>query len=171
MPVAAWTGGVLSGVTLTQIATGTNFSCALSAAGAAYCWGLGTSGQLGNNTITSSSVPVAVYTGGALAGVTLTQITANGATACALSVAGAAFCWGAGGSGQLGNGTTTAAQSTAVAVTTSGTLLGVILTQIVTGGTSTCALSVAGTAFCWGAGAAASWETARPPPPRAQRWR
>jgi alpha-tubulin suppressor-like RCC1 family protein len=143
---------VLSGVTLTQIATGTNFSCALSAAGAAYCWGLGTSGQLGNNTSTSSSAPVAVYTGGVLSGVTLTQITANGATACALSAAGAAYCWGAGGSGQLGNGSTTAAQTTAVAVTTSGVLSGAILTQIVAGGTSTCALSAAGAAYCWGAG-------------------
>ena len=152
VPVAVWTGGVLSGVTLTQIATGTNFSCALSAAGAAYCWGLGTSGQLGNNTTTSSSVPVAVYTGGVLSGVTLTQITANGATACVLSAAGAAYCWGAGGSGQLGNGSTTAAQSTAVAVTTSGTLSGVILSQVVTGGTSTCALTHHGAAFCWGAG-------------------
>jgi len=152
VPVAAWTGGVLSGVTLTQITTGTNFSCALSAAGAAYCWGLGTSGQLGNNTTTSSSVPVAVYTGGVLSGVTLTQITANGATVCALSAAGAAYCWGAGGSGQLGNNTTTAAQSTAVAVTTSGALSGTVLTQVIAGGTSTCALTHQGAAFCWGAG-------------------
>ena len=152
VPVAAWTGGALSGVTLTEITTGTNFSCALSAAGAAYCWGLGTSGQLGNNTTTSSGVPVAVYTGGALAGVTLTQISANGATVCALSAAGAAYCWGAGGSGQLGNGTTTAAQSTAVAVTTSGVLSGTVLTEIISGGTSTCALSAGGAAYCWGAG-------------------
>jgi alpha-tubulin suppressor-like RCC1 family protein len=152
VPVAAWTSGVLSGVTLTEITTGTNFSCALSAAGAAYCWGLGTSGQLGNNSILSSSLPVAVYTGGALSGLTLTQITANGASACALASTGAAFCWGAGGSGQLGNGTTSAAQSTAVPVTTSGVLSGLILTGISSGGTSTCALASTGVAFCWGAG-------------------
>ena len=152
VPVAVSTSRALSGVTLTQIVTGTNFSCALSAAGAAYCWGLGTSGQLGNNSTASSGTPVAVYTGGVLSGVTLTQLSANGATACGLSSAGAAFCWGAGGGGQLGNGSTTTAQSTAVAVTTSGALSGVILTQLITGGTSTCALSTAGAAFCWGAG-------------------
>jgi alpha-tubulin suppressor-like RCC1 family protein len=152
VPVAVWTGGVLSGVTLTEISTGTNFSCALSAAGAAYCWGLGTSGQLGNNSTTSSSTPMAVYTGGVLAGVTLTQINANGASACALASTGAAYCWGAGGSGQLGNGTTTAAQSTAVAVTTSGVLSGLTLIGISTGGNTTCALASTGAAYCWGAG-------------------
>jgi alpha-tubulin suppressor-like RCC1 family protein len=152
VPVAARTGGVLSGVTLTQITTGTNFSCALSSAGAVYCWGLGTSGQLGNNSTTSSSLPVAVYTGGALSGLTLTQITANGASACALASTGAAFCWGAGGSGQLGNGTTTAAQSTPVAVTTSGVLSGLILTGISDGGSTACALASTRAAFCWGAG-------------------
>ncbi len=147
VPVAVYTGGVLSGVDLTQITAGTNFTCALDAAGAAYCWGLGTSGQLGNGTTTSSSIPVLVTTSGALSGVTLTQITADGATTCALASAGTAYCWGAGGSGQLGNGTTTAAQSTAVPV--SG---GLTLTQITAGGTSVCALSSAGTAYCWGAG-------------------
>ena len=151
VPVAAVTSGALSGVTLTQIASGTNFSCALSAAGAAYCWGLGTSGQLGNNAGTSSLVPVAVYTGGALSGVTLTQLTANGATACALSAAGAAYCWGLGTSGQLGNNSTTSS-NVPVAVTTSGALSGAVLTQVVTGGTSTCGLTRQGTAFCWGAG-------------------
>ena len=53
-----------------------------------------------------------------LAGVTLTQISAGSATACALGSTGAAYCWGAGGNGQLGNNSTTAAQQTAVAVTT-----------------------------------------------------
>ena len=152
VPVAVYTGGVLSGVTLTQITTGTTFTCALSATGTAYCWGLGTSGQLGNAAAATSSLPVAVTASGVLSGVTLTQISSGGASACALSAAGAAYCWGAGGSGQLGNGTTTAAQSTAVAVTTSGVLSGVTLTQISSGGTSACALSAAGAAYCWGAG-------------------
>jgi alpha-tubulin suppressor-like RCC1 family protein len=152
VPVAVWTGGVLSGVTLTQITAGADFSCALSAAGAAYCWGLGTSGQLGDNSTASSSVPVAVSTSRALAGLTLTRITASGASACALASTGAAFCWGAGGSGQLGDGTTTAARSTPVAVSTAGALAGLVLTGISVGGKTTCALASIGAAFCWGAG-------------------
>ena len=64
MPVAVYTGGVLSGVTLTQITADGATACALSAAGAAYCWGLDTSGQLGNGSTTSSNTPVAVTTPG-----------------------------------------------------------------------------------------------------------
>jgi len=59
--VAVYTGGVLKGVTLTQISSGaTGFALALGSTGAAYGWGVGTSGQLGNNSTTSSDVPVSV---------------------------------------------------------------------------------------------------------------
>ena len=141
-PLAVYTGGALSGVTLTQIAAGTTFTCALATTGAAYCWGIGTSGQLGNGTTVSSSTPVPVS--GALS---LTQITVGGATACGLTSAGAAYCWGAGGNGQLGNGTTTSAQTTPTAV--SGSLS---LAQVSVGSTSACAITAAGAAYCWGAG-------------------
>jgi alpha-tubulin suppressor-like RCC1 family protein len=151
-PVPVSTAGVLAGKTLTQIDAGTNFTCALDSAGAAYCWGLGGNGQLGNGSVISSSVPVAVTTSGALAGKTLTQLDAGAATACALDSAGLAYCWGAGGSGQLGNGTTTGSQSTAVAVTTTGALSGKTLTQITAGAATVCALDSAGLAYCWGLG-------------------
>ena len=141
-PLAVYTGGALSGVTLTQIAAGTTFTCALATTGAAYCWGIGTSGQLGNGTTVSSSTPVPVS--GALS---LTQITVGGATACGLTSAGAAYCWGAGGSGQLGNGTMTAAQTTPVAV--SGSLT---FASVDAGGSTTCGATSAGAAYCWGAG-------------------
>jgi alpha-tubulin suppressor-like RCC1 family protein len=151
-PVPVSTVGVLAGKTLTQIDAGTNFTCALDSAGAAYCWGLNGNGQLGNGSVISSSVPVAVTTSGALAGKTLTQLDAGAATACALDSGGLAYCWGAGGSGQLGNGTTTGSQSTAVAVTTTGVLSGKTLTQITAGSATECALDSAGLAYCWGAG-------------------
>jgi alpha-tubulin suppressor-like RCC1 family protein len=141
-PLAVYTGGALSGLTLTQIAAGTTFTCALASTGAAYCWGLGTSGQLGNGTSVSSSVPVAVS--GSL---NLTQIAVGATSACGLTSAGAAYCWGAGGSGQLGNGTTAAAQTTPVPV--SGSLS---LTSIDAGGSTACGLTTAGAAYCWGSG-------------------
>src|SRR5580692_9449258 len=151
-PVPVSTVGVLAAKTLTQIDAGTNFTCALDTAGAAYCWGLNGNGQLGNGSVISSSVPVAVTTSGALAGKTLTQLDAGAATACALDSGGLAYCWGAGGSGQLGNGTTTGSQSTAVAVTTTGVLSGKTLTQITANnaGSHECALDSAGSAYCWG---------------------
>ena len=62
--------------------------------GKAYCWGDDTYGELGNNSTTQSNVPVAVYTGGVLSGVTLTQIIAGVNFTCAVSSAGAVYCWG-----------------------------------------------------------------------------
>ena len=145
---------VSGGLTLTQIDTGVQFTCALTSAGAAYCWGDNTYGELGNSSTTQSDVPVAVTTTGTpLSGVTLTQVSAGDVTACALSSAGAAYCWGAGGNGQLGNGSTTTAQTTAVAVTTAGTpMSGVTLTQLNAANFFTCALGSTGAAYCWGIG-------------------
>ncbi len=130
------------------IGAGISHSCMLRN-GLAFCWGNNGSGQLGNNSTTSSSVPVAVYTGGALSGVTLMQITAGQSFTCALSTAGAVYCWGRNVYGQLGNGTTTQS-NVPVAVSTSGVLSGVTVTQVTAGDEGACALSSAGAAYCWG---------------------
>ena len=90
-------------MTLTQVTPGASFACALGSTGAAYCWGLNGSGQLGNNTTTSSAVPVAVTA----SGLTLIQVSAGDTATCALASTGAAYCWGSNTSGQLGNNSTT----------------------------------------------------------------
>ena len=153
-PVAVDTDGALSGVTLTQLVAGNRFSCALSTAGAVYCWGAGASGQLGDGSHSSSDVPVAVT---ARAGTPLhhervTQIAAGGSSVCGLSATGAVYCWGAGSSGQLGDGSHTSSD-VPVTVTATGTLgKAATVTQIAAGGSSACALSTTGTVYCWGAG-------------------
>ena len=150
VPVPVFMGGALSGKTLVQIVAGFSHTCALDTAGAAYCWGLDSSGQLGNNSTTQSLVPVAVSTSGVLSGKILTQITAGNSHTCALDAAGTAYCWGANGNGQLGNSSTTPSR-VPVAVSTSGVLSGKTLTQITAGSGHTCALDAAGAAYCWGA--------------------
>ena len=141
---------MLAGVTLTQISAGTASTCALSAAGPAYCWGLGTSGQLGNGASSSSNVPVTVTaSSGALSGVTLTGLSVGGSSACVLSAAGAAYCWGLGTSGQLGNGASSTS-NVAVPVSAGAVPAATPLTQISVGGSSACALSEAGLGYCWG---------------------
>jgi len=152
VPVAVDTSGALAGKTLTQItAADYGHTCALAAGGTAYCWGDNNFGELGNNSPADSSVPVAVDTSGALAGKTLTQVTAAGEYhTCALAAGGTAYCWGYGADGQLGNGGT-ADSSVPVAVDTTGALAGKTLTHIADGaGYYTCALAAGGTAYCWG---------------------
>src|SRR6266566_5013459 len=106
VPVPVDAGGVLAGQRLTQITVGNEYTCALDSAGAAYCWGSNPAGNLGDGSMSSSSVPVAVYTGGALAGKRLTGITAAGFHTCALASAGLAYCWGDNIFGELGDGST-----------------------------------------------------------------
>ncbi len=65
------------------------------------CWGLNSSGQLGDGTKLNSDVAVYVKN---LTGIL--NLTAGSKHTCALTIDGEVWCWGENGSGQLGNGTT-----------------------------------------------------------------
>lgn len=123
--------GPLNGATVTAISTGDLTTCAIKS-GAAYCWGYGDYGQLGNQTTTGSNLPVAVYTGGVLSGKTVTAISAGGLFTCVLAD-GAPYCWGYNYYGSLGDGTVTDSTEP-VAVDTSGILAGRTPTVISSGG-------------------------------------
>jgi alpha-tubulin suppressor-like RCC1 family protein len=149
VPVAVDAGGVLAGKTLTQITAGRDHTCAVTTADVAYCWGFNSVGQLGDGNTTDSSLPVAVDTGGALAGKALTEITVGSYDTCALDAAGASYCWGYNHFGQLGDGSTTNS-GVPVAVNTGGVLAGKVLTQITAGLWHTCVLDATGGTYCWG---------------------
>ena len=72
--------------------------------GVLYAWGLGTDGQLGNGTTTSSSTPVQVSLP---SGVVPVALAAGDDHSLALGSNGTLYAWGYNGFGQLGNGTTT----------------------------------------------------------------
>lgn len=134
--------GMTAGVA--KVAAGTNFTCAVTTAGAAKCWGIGTSGQLGNGGSANSSV--AVQVSGLTSGIA--QVTGGSSHACALSTAGAVKCWGLNTSGQLGDGTTTARLvPTAVPLFSVG---GAASISAQGGGNHTCAVTTTGGAKCWG---------------------
>jgi alpha-tubulin suppressor-like RCC1 family protein len=126
-------------------------SCALSSAGAVYCWGYNGYGELGNNSTSNSSVPVTVTTAGTpMAGATITQVSVGDYFACALSSAGAVYCWGYNGNNGLGNNSTTNS-SVPVAVTTAGTpIAGKTIVAVSAGQYFACAVDSAGVAYCWG---------------------
>jgi alpha-tubulin suppressor-like RCC1 family protein len=141
--------GALREKSLTQVSVGQGSACAIDRSGHAYCWGANESGQLGDGSTASSTVPVAVDPSGALAGQTLRQISVGENEACAVDTAGQSYCWGGGMYGDLGDGSA-AGSDVPAPVDTSGALAGQDVTSISTDGQFTCALSSAGRAYCWG---------------------
>ncbi|HQZ86420.1 MAG TPA: hypothetical protein PLB21_12445, partial [Actinomycetota bacterium] len=148
-PTAVTTNTMIG--TVTSLSAGGSHACAV-AAGVAYCWGLGDDGRLGNGASSGSQVnPIAVTTSSTpLAGRTISSISAGTSHSCAVADA-MAFCWGLNTNGRLGDNTTTA-RTTAVAVLTSGVLMGRSVSRISAGAAHTCAIADA-KAFCWGNGA------------------
>ncbi|HMD45021.1 MAG TPA: IPT/TIG domain-containing protein [Acidimicrobiales bacterium] len=136
--------GLLSGVV--AIATHGDSAYALTASGNVYAWGDDGQGQLGNNALVNSPVPVAVQAvggGGTLSGIV--SISAGDSTAYGVTSSGQVVAWGGNGMGQLGNGSTAA--YSAVPVTVSG-LSNVI--EVAGGLFHALALTSAGTVFAWG---------------------
>ena len=81
------------------------------------------------------------------AGVSFLRVETAALSACGLSTAGALYCWGGNGNGQLGDGTTTA-HLTPSPVTMPP---GVGFTDFTLGGAWGCGLAPNGVAYCWGA--------------------
>jgi alpha-tubulin suppressor-like RCC1 family protein len=132
------------------VTAGEFFSCALTASGEAFCWGLNQFGALGGGDRSDALTPRAV-TGG----VGFSSVTAAGAHACALTPDGAAYCWGQNASGEAGSPTAEVcltAQARQVDCTlqpapVSGDLR---FSVIDAGWRHNCGLTAQGEAYCWG---------------------
>ncbi len=128
---------------ISQISAGGQHTCALTASGAAKCWGFGGGGRLGNGATSDSNTPVDVS--GMSSGVI--AISAGLHHTCALTASGAAKCWGFGSNGRLGNGATSDSNTP---VDVSGMSSGVVAISV--GDVHSCALTASGAAKCWGSG-------------------
>lgn len=132
------------GLSFTQLTAGAIHNCALTSAGAAWCWGYNADYRLGDSSTNLGLAPVQVK-----GGVTFASINAGSEHTCGLNSSGQAYCWGSSAYGQLGTNST-ARQKTPAAVQMPA---GVSFSQIVASERHTCALDTTGQAWCWGYGA------------------
>jgi alpha-tubulin suppressor-like RCC1 family protein len=139
-----------SGTTVTALASNTDHSLALTSTGGVLAWGSNSSGQLGNSTLTTtySNTPVPV---GLPSGTTITAIAAGNFHSLALTTSGQVFAWGANGSGQLGNGTTTTSGCWCIITPAAVSLpSGTSVTAVAGGNDYSLALTSTGQALAWG---------------------
>lgn len=123
------------------VVTGLNHSCAFNAAGNVWCWGSNFSGKLGVGSTVDQTTPQAV--------VGLSNVTAMAAGyshTCAIINNTSMACWGSNGDGQLGVPIGTYPSSTTPVF-----IANFSASRIVAGEGHTCALSMAGQVYCWGA--------------------
>jgi len=101
VPIPAASGGVV------QVATGYDFSLALTSSGQLYAFGDNNTGQLGIGAVTSgpSPKPALVTVPGATG--PIVQVAAGSSEAFAITASGQLFAWGSNGSGALGLPVTT----------------------------------------------------------------
>ncbi len=134
----------------TQIATGSQQTCGITGTQRLYCWGSDIDGDLGVGT---SSPDCSAQIGGHCSTVPIpvtgaerfVSVTAGEFHTCALTSAGAAYCWGGNYYGQVGNGTVDGRVTVPTAVTGGHTFV-----SISAGRMHTCGIDLANDAWCWG---------------------
>lgn len=131
---------VVGGLYFRDIAVGNGHVLAISQDGsAAYAWGLNLNGQLGVNSVTPASSPVAVT--GSL---DFAEVACGGTSSFGITTSGAGYAWGNNSNGQLGLGDVTP-RSSPVAIPG-----GLVFTMIRAASLHTIGLTSTGAAYCWG---------------------
>ena len=146
---------VTGGHRFTTISAGAFHTCALDTSGVAWCWGANfafefvdfPAGQLGDGTLDDKNAPQRVD-GGGWDG-TFASISAGGWHTCAITNAGAVYCWGYNEFGALGNDTTTSSLTNGPQLVDHGSSSGTFV-SVDAGDLYTCALTSSGAAYCWG---------------------
>lgn len=144
---------VVGGRVFSQIDAGAYISCGIEdVTQKAYCWGNNFYGQLGNNSTTDSSTPVAVVGVDGGVAMSFSEIAVGYTHVCAIeAVTQKAYCWGNNANGQLGN-SSTVMNKTPTAVLGVGAGLALSFIKIVAGYSHTCGIeAISEKAYCWGA--------------------
>lgn len=155
LPAASAPIDLGAGRTVKAISVGGSHSCAILDNGQVRCWGLNDGGQLGYGntaTIGDDEAPGSVGPVDLGAGRTAVEVSAGSAHTCAILDNGQVRCWGSGGQGRLGYGTTQNIGDNESTATAGPVNLGPGRTAkaISAGGDHTCAILDDGSLRCWG---------------------
>jgi alpha-tubulin suppressor-like RCC1 family protein len=126
-------------------------TCALMADGTVMCWGRNNYGQLGDNSNTSSNVPVVVSgIDGLSASSTAVSVAAGGYHSCAAMADGSVQCWGSNLHGALGDGQPMDSLVPVVVSGLDGSSASSSAVSVSAGSFHSCAVLADGTSACWG---------------------
>jgi hypothetical protein len=138
-PVTTFAGGT----NWKQVSAGGDYTAAIKTDGTLWTWGSGTTGRLGNASITDRSTPVTTFAGGT----NWKQVSCGDPNGAAIKTDGTLWTWGNGGNGRLGNATITDS-STPVTTFAGGTNW----KQVSCGSGHMTAIKTDGTLWTWGSG-------------------
>jgi alpha-tubulin suppressor-like RCC1 family protein len=147
---------VAGGLSFTAVSAGARYTCGVTDAHTAYCWGDDQFGEIGDGVTPNGGHSTPTLVAG---GLSFAAVSAGRLHTCGVTVAGAAYCWGAREFGQLGDGATTGSQQcydgdlglvdcSVVPVPVAG---GLTFAAVSTGNASACGVTTEGAAYCWGA--------------------
>jgi alpha-tubulin suppressor-like RCC1 family protein len=140
---------VRTSAVFTDVVAGGKHACGRTSAGAVYCWGRGTEGQLGNGSNLTSRTPVLV-SGTGPGGLVVEAVSAGDQHTCALVTGRVVYCWGENRFGELGDATTSLRN---VPAKVNGSGSGALqFVSVSAGSYFTCGATTALAVWCWGEG-------------------
>lgn len=132
---------IAGGTNWKQVSVGDRSTAAVKTDGTLWTWGRNTDGQLGNDTIESTSTPVQTVAGGT----TWTQVSMGTAAAAAVKTDGTLWLWGSNFYGTLGTGDTVSTSSPVQTIAG-----GTDWSQVSIGDLSAAAIKTDGSLWTWG---------------------
>ena len=140
--------------TYVQVSAGDSYSLAVGSDGYAYAWGYNGYGQLGNNSISESLVPVRVRDPAnptdTNKGLQAVQVSAGDSYSLAVGSDGNTYAWGKNADGQLGDGTSFSRNTPAMVKKPEGKPADFTYVQVSAGYAHSLAVGSDGYAYAWG---------------------